>query len=1120
MQWLAAVCVRRPVFTWVLMLTLVVVGAASMVGLGVDRFPNVDFPVVVVTTVLPGASPEQMETEVSDKLEEAINTISGLDELRSVSYEGLSVVIARFDLDKDTAVAAQEVRDRVNRILSQLPRDIQQPRVERMDPDAAPIMLVALSGPRSIRELTEFASRRIRRQIESLNGVGGVTILGGRARQINVDVEPARLQSYGLTVLDVQRALLTQNLEVPGGNIHQGDRTYQLRIQGRVASVEELNDLVIATRGGATIRLRDVGQATDSEAEPTSLATVNGQDVVIIAVRKQSGTNTVAVIDGLRRRIAEIQRDLPHGYQLRIVRDESEFIRNAIHAVEEHLILGSLFAALVVLLFLWNGRSTLIAALAIPTSIVSTFALIKALGLTLNTVTLLGLTLAVGIVIDDAIVVLENIVKYVEEKGYEPRRAAIVATQEIGLAVLATTLSLVAVFLPVAFMGAIVGRFMKSFGLTMSFSIMVSLFVSFTLTPMLCARWLKPSGKVYPKNDSNQQAPPKSQDTDWTEWIDPPPGPRAEERALFRAWRKGERMLGPEWTGAHQARGLYGLIEQGYMKLLALVMEHRWAVGISIVLTLASTIPLGKAVAKNFLPLDDESRFEIVLRAPEGTSVQQTQVIADRIARATRELPGVAYTVVTAGSAPGDPSGRGPNQATIFVALVPPTERRFNQQELMGLVRTRVLPRFQRDNLRVMVSAVNPMGGSGADAATIQYVLKGLDLRKLADYSQRLLQQVRQIPGVVDADISLVMGRPEYSVHIDRARAADLGVSVADIANALRLLVGDVQVGTYNEGGEQYEIHLRAGERFRSDPTLLEQVTVPTMIPGRSVRLSDVVTIRETTGPAAIHRLGRQRQVTIYTNVTPGTSEMAVIQAIEAARQQINMEPGYRSELTGRSKEMGRAFQSFLVAFVLSVVFMYLVLAAQFESWIHPITILISLPLTIPFALLSLIMLGQSMNIFSTLGILVLFGIVKKNSILQVDHMRALRRQGLHRADAVMIGNRDRLRPILMTTVAFVAGMIPLVLSSGAGSGTNRAMGSVIIGGQTLALLLTLLATPVVFTWFDDLAHSRTVARMKNILTAPFRLAERLFPTGGHNTHTRPETNPQPPTPTIHNAAE
>ena len=502
MQWLAAISVRRPVFTWVLILALVVVGIASIRDIGVDRFPNIDFPVVIVSTVLPGASPEQVETEVSDKLEEAINSISGIDTLRSNSYEGLSVVVAQFALEKDTSVAAQEVRDRVNRALSLLPRDVQQPRVERSDPDAAPVLLAALSAPRTSRELTEYADRVLRRRIESLNGVGGVTVLGGRARQINLVLDPARLQSYGLTAVDVQRTLASQNVEVPGGTVDQGATTLTLRVMGRVTSTDDMANLVVAQRGALGVRVRDIGRVEDSEAQASSTATVDGREVVILSVRKQSGTNTLAVIDALQERIDELRPGLPPGFRLEVVRDEGEFIRNAIHAVEEHLVIGGILASLVVLLFLWNGRSTLIAALAIPTSIVSTFGLIKAMGLTLNVITLLALTLAVGIVIDDAIVVLENIFRFIDEKGMNPRKAAILATREIGLAVLATTLSLIAVFLPVAFMGGIVGRFMKSFGFTMSFAIAVSLLVSFTLTPMLSSRWLKASGEKHPEASS------------------------------------------------------------------------------------------------------------------------------------------------------------------------------------------------------------------------------------------------------------------------------------------------------------------------------------------------------------------------------------------------------------------------------------------------------------------------------------------------------------------------------------------------------------------------------------------------------------------------------------------
>jgi HAE1 family hydrophobic/amphiphilic exporter-1 len=632
---------------------------------------------------------------------------------------------------------------------------------------------------------------------------------------------------------------------------------------------------------------------------------------------------------------------------------------------------------------------------------------------------------------------------------------------------------------------------MKSFGFTMSFAIMVSLLVSFTLTPMLSARWIKPSGKARPQHPVHEEEPDDDLDA---EFADPAPEGRHLEKAAYAQWRAGTRVIPDEHAhGEHSGGGLYRRIEGAYLKLLAWSMSHRWVVGGLMALTFLSMIPLGKAVQKNFLPIDDESRFDVVIRAPEGTSLEQTALLSERIARDVRALPGVSHTVTTTGSPPGDPSGRGPNQANIFVRLVAATARADDQMAMMDRVRREVLPRFARENLRVLVAPVNVFGGGAADSAPIQYVLKGPDLNRLGIYAQRMLEGVRRIPGVVDADSTLVTGKPELVVRIRRARAADLGVSALDIASALRMLVGGLQVSTYNEGGEQYEVWVRANQASRDRVASIENVTVPTMTPGRSVRLSELVEIVEARGPSSIQRLGRQRMVTIYCNVRAGTSEATIINEFNRVRETLNMDAGFSAELAGRSKELGRAGQSFAIAFILSLVFMFLVLAAQFESWIHPITILISLPLSVPFALFSLVVLRQSVNIFSTLGILVLFGIVKKNSILQVDHMRDLRRHGLSRADAVIIGNRDRLRPILMTTLAFVAGMIPLAVSTGAGQGTNRAMSSVIIGGQTLSLLLTLIATPVVYSFFDDLAHSPRIARIGHLLLTPVRVLDGLF---------------------------
>src|SRR5437899_499189 len=571
MQWLAALCVKRPVFATVLILSLVVIGGYSFTKLGVDRFPKIDFPTIVITTVQPGAAPEQIETEITDKIEEAVNTISGIDELRSVSSEGISQVMISFLLDKNTDVAAQEVRDKVNGVLPLLPRTIQQPRVDRFDPDAAPVLSLALSASKPVRDITEFADKVLRRQLESVNGVGQVLVLGGRKRQINVWLDADRLRAYNLTVNDVARSLQTQNVETPGGRMDQGPQSVTLRTRGRIASVTEFNDVIVREKDGHPVRVGDVARVEDGEADPETTANVNGTGTVLLQVRRQSGTNTVEVVRAVRERLNDLKATLPAGYNVRVVRDTADFIEASIHNVEEHLIVGSILAALVVLLFLGNLRSTIISAIAIPTSIIATFGLVWYMGFTLNVMTMLALTLSVGIVIDDAIVVLENIYRFIEEKHENQFEAAVEATREIGLAVLATTLSLVAIFVPVAFMGGIVGRFMKSFGLTMAFAIMVSLLVSFTLTPMLSARWLKVdrTGKDRSSKDST----------------------------VFRT------------------------IDAFYTRLLAWAMAHRGIVAGVAVLVLVSSVPLFIAANKNFIPQDDQSEFEINLRAPEGTSL-------------------------------------------------------------------------------------------------------------------------------------------------------------------------------------------------------------------------------------------------------------------------------------------------------------------------------------------------------------------------------------------------------------------------------------------------------------------------------------------------------------------
>ncbi len=1018
MQWLAALCVRRPIFASVLILLVCVFGIAGYLQLGVDRFPNIDFPVVVVTTTQPGAAPEDIETEITDKVEEAVNTISGIDELRSITTEGVSQVVVTFVVDKNVDVGAQEVRDRVNTILQNLPKDIDQPRVQKLDPDASPVLYFAVrSQGHTIREVTELADKRLRRLLESVDGVGQVQLIGGRKRQINVNLDPVRLRGAGVTAVDVQRAIAAQNLTTPGGRVDTGPGELTVRIHGRVTDPAQIGDLVVRQEAGHSLRVADVGDVVDGVEETQSAALLNGVPTVLLALRKQSGSNTVQVADAAKARVEEMRKELPAGYQIELVRDESGVIKTSVDAVKEHLVIGALLAAVVVFFFLGNVRSTVIAAVAIPTSIIGTFATMWWAGYTMNTITLLALALAVGIVIDDAIVVLENIFRHIEDRNEEPRVAAVQATKEIGLAVMATTLSLIAVFLPVAFMGGIPGKFLRSFGVTMAFSIAVSMLVSFSLTPMLASRWL--------------------------------------EKHTGAAKSLGERVVDR----------FYRPIERVYAGILGFVMQHRWVVVVASAATLGSCVPLAKAANKGFLPVNDEARFQVQVRATEGTSLDETRLTAERIAREIRENREVTLTVTTV----SDDSTATRNLATIFVGLADPASRAASQNELMDRVRQTVLPR-QRKDLRITIGEVPLFGGGGFSSARTQFTVRGPDLKRLADVAQDATEKLKKVPGAVDVDSSLIVGKPEIGVYIDRPRAADLGVQPSDIANALRLLVEGQQVSNYEERGEQYEVHVRAAPKYRADEEGLRLLTVPSQRLG-FVSLADVVRLRQGTGPSRIDRLNRERQVTLLANAAPGYGDETIAAALKKILDDEHLPAGYAAEPTGQTREMGRVFKAFLGALVLSFVFMYLVLAAQFESWLHPITILLSLPLTLPFAFLSVILFKQAIDLYSVLGILVLFGVVKKNSILQIDHTNQLRTAGMPRLEAILQANRDRLRPILMTTAAFVAGMIPLVLSSGVGSGFNRATAGVVVGGQVLSLTLTLLATPVAYSLFDDLSQ-------------------------------------------------
>lgn len=1012
MQWLARICVQRPVFAWVLMLVILVLGGVGYKGLGVDKFPNVDIPVVVITTVLPGAAPDEIETEVTDLIEGAVNQVSGIKSLESVSSEGVSSVVVQFDLDKGVDIAAQEVRDKINVILRDLPIGIEQPVISKVDPGAIPVLYLTVRGDGvPVRDLTEVADKEVRRQIESISGVGSVTIVGGQEREIQVKMDPLALKAAGLTAVDVLRTLQSQNLMTPGGALDAGPQSLVLRINGRVSSVEEIGRLSVRASEGRILRLNEVAQVVDGSQAVESLARYDGQEAVLLSIVKQSGTNTIEVVDGVLERIENIQRALPSGISLDVVRDDSATIRTSVHAVVEHLILGSILAALVVLFFLGNARSTIIAALAIPISVIGTFGLMYVQGYTLNNVTLLALALAVGIVIDDAIVVLENIVRFIDEKKMKPYPAAVLATKEIGFAVLATTLSLMAVFVPVAFIGGIPGQFLKSFGYTMAFAIGLSLIVSFTLTPMLSARWLV-------------------------------------------AHTKGGFL-------SRVVDVFYRPIEKVYMVLLGFSLRHRWVVVVACLGALASTVPIAKSLPGSFLPEDDKAQFQVTFRAPEGTGAEETLLYGQRVARVLESFPEVEHILLTV----GEDQQRSRNFAQLFVDLTEPGDREKSQFDLMNEARNLILAQMPAE-IRVAVAEVPDIGVGGRTQA-VQYILSGPDYEVLETAASAVTEALQNSGKTVDVDTTSIPGRPEVQVSIDRDRAADLGVSVRDVADTLRMLVAGVDASTFPEGGHEYDIRIRAEDRFRADANSLSLMSVPSSKHG-SVPLSSVVSWEPGTGPSKIDRFARARQITLLANPAAGVGENEVANLMRSEFAKLALPTEYGIDATGKSKSQEETAAGFALAMGMAFVFMYLILAAQFESWLYPAIILSSLPLTVPFAFMGLWLFGQSINLFSMLGLLVLFGVVKKNSILQVDHTNHLRSQGYDKFHSLMQANKDRLRPILMTTIAFVAGMLPLLFSTGVGSGMNRATASIVVGGQSLSLLLTLLAVPVIHSLIDD----------------------------------------------------
>jgi len=1037
---LAEVSVRRPVFAVMMSAALVVLGWFSYRTLGLDLMPRTDNPTVSVRASLPGASAEEIETTVTKAIEASVNTINGIEELRCSSSQGSGSCTITFVLEREIEAATQDVRDKVATV--RFPRDTDPPVVSKMDPDSSPILTLVVFAPRDRKELTQIADKEIKQVLETVQDVGEVSLMGDRRRQILILLNPNRLNAYALTVDQIRNAVARQNTEIPGGSFISGPSEFSMRTMGRLRTVREFEKIVLAYNEGSVVTLGDVARITDANEEVRSQTRLDGENAISLMIRKQSGTNTVTVVDRVMARLERIQATLPADIKVKATRDQSKFIRKSFEEIQHHLMLGGLMAAIVVFFFIRNLRVTAIAALAIPISIIGTFTVMKALGFTLNNMTMLALSLATGIVIDDAIVVLENIFRYVEEKGASPKEAAVKATSEIGLAVMATTLSLVVIFLPVAFMSGQVGRYFYSFGISSATAILISMFVSFTLTPALCSWWLR------------------SVDARATH------ATRTKQRGFY-AWIDGKYGTMLEWSLAHR----------------------RVMIGIAG-MVVVSAVFLYPYVGKELVPDDDQSEFSVNLRLPRGTSFDRTLEYMTPIEGELRAALGTNLQAMMTSIQNGS--------GNYSIQLTPIEERELSQQQLMQVAR-RTLGKYR--NARISVSGGTDIsgassggyggrGGGGGGQNRLNMMVQGPDVEELQKYAATLLEKVREIDGVTDSDTSAETTQPEVRITADRQRAADIGVSLDTLSSTMRTLIGGEEVSKYKDGDEQFSVYVRLDEQFRNNPATMGDLFVPAS-GGRMVRVSDVAALTLGNAPASIDRYNRMRQVSVNANLD--RLKITLGDAINQAQEKVGelgLKAGYQVTFGGSARTLAQASSDFVLAIILAVAFIYMVLASQFNSFIHPLTIMTALPLSLPAGLLTLMAFGMTINVYSAIGLMMLFGIVKKNSILQVDYTNTLRAQGLERHAAMIQANHVRLRPILMTTIAIIAGMLPIAFGRGAGSGSRASMAVTIIGGQMLCLLLTLLITPVVYSYFDGLR----ALRPSDLLNPLLKLARRPAP--------------------------
>ncbi len=1049
MSGLSGLAIRRPVFASMVMLGLIVLGIFGYRQLAIDQFPNVDIPVITVQTTYPGASAETIEREVTRRMEEAFNPVQGVDNITSVSLEGVSQVIVEFDLDRDVDAAAADIRAKIETIRRELPQDIDPPIVEKFDPASMPIVSLALaSNTTSLVDLTSLADETIRRRLENVRGVGEVRIAGGLEREVRVYILPSRLQAVGVSVGEVMAALQSQNLEVPAGRVERGSAERLVRVTGRITDPKQFGEVIVANRGGQPIRLKDVARVEEGNEEERSLALVDGERAVSLDILKVSGANTVEVADGVRAAIEEMRNGvLPAGTSLQVVRDNSVVIRQSVHDVIDELMLGAFLTVLVVMIFLNDWKATLITAFALPVSVISSFIIMRALGFTLNVLTLMALSLSIGILIDDAIVVVENIVRH-REMGEDHFTAAGRGTKEIMLAVMATTFTVVAVFVPVAFMGGIIGRFFYQFGITVAWAVLVSLFVSFTLTPMLSAWW-----GVNPHKGAGENGHGDGK------------RPNIITRAIARF---------NEWFDAQAGK---------YRSVVGWALGHRKTTMAVAAASFGAAILLlvVGAIGGGFMPNSDNGEFVVLFETPEGSSLAYTRGKAEQIISTLGALDGVDYTYTTIGAGATGTVTNG----QIYVKLLPRNERSATQDELMVAARGKLSPIAATD-ISVLVD-----GGMGGAVAPLQVELRGPDVAELQRLSSELLTRVKAIPGVVDVMSSLGDPKPEYRIDVDRDIANEVGLDIGQIASTIRpVLAGETATRWEDPTGEERDVVVQVAPEQRQ--TVEDIATIPLATSRRTesgavvtIPLRDVATIELGTAPAEIDRKNLQRVATISGNTAPGLSIAEASAAITQVANEMDLPAGYTVHLGGETEDLVETTGYVLESITLAIILIFLILASQFESFTQPFAIMLSLPLSLVGVLLALLITRDTLNMMSMIGVIMLMGLVTKNAILLVDNANERRAAGADRFTALVEAGAVRLRPIIMTTLAMIFGMLPIAFALGEGGGFRAPMARAVIGGLITSTMLTLVVVPVAYSYFDDIG-----SWFKRRLTSPERVKE------------------------------